>query len=110
MNIILRIAVAIVLLLAGFAAGFPVGKSIGFNNGSEWALVQADLLAREAGVSMPVSYEEGHLRVVVKQPQGLHRRVWHLSDRYYEQREYAEQGTRTLVEAVRLAGRLRPTE
>ena len=110
MNIILRIAVAVVLLFAGFAAGFPVGKSIGFNNGSEWALVQADLIAREAGVSMPVSYEEGHLRVVVKQPQGLHRQVWHRSDKYYEDREYAETGTRTLVETVKLAGRLRPTE
>ena len=110
MNIILRIAVAVVLLFAGFAAGFPVGKSVGFSTGSEWALVQANLLAREAGVSMPVHFKDGQLRVIIRQPQNLHRQAWRVSDRDYEVQHLAEQGSRTLVETVRLAGRLHPTQ
>lgn len=108
MNVILRIAAAIVLLFAGFAAGVPVGTSIGFDHGSEWALVQADLLAREVGVSMPVQYEDGQLRVIIRQPQNLHRRAWRLSEREYEAQKASEKGSRTLVETARLAGRLQP--
>ncbi len=76
------IAIAAVLLLVGFAAGFPVGKSIGFETGSEWALVQADILAREAGVFMPVSMNEGNFRVVIKQRRNLYKRAWRLAERH----------------------------
>jgi hypothetical protein len=75
----------IALLIIGFAAGVPVGQSIGFTTGSEWALVQADLLAREAGTFMPVYYEEGTFRVKLKQPNHLYKRAWQLADRHYEE-------------------------
>lgn len=84
MKIIIRIAIVILLLLAGFGAGFPIGQSIGFSTGSEWALVQADILAREAGVFMPVSMDNGMFRVVLKQPRHLYRDAWQLADRHYE--------------------------
>ncbi len=78
-----NVAFAALMLLIGFAVGFPVGKSVGFETGSEWAIVQADLLAREAGVFMPVYVTEGKLRVVVKQPRDLHRKAWHLAEWHY---------------------------
>lgn len=84
MKIMVRIAVVILLLLAGFGAGFPIGQSIGFSTGSEWALVQADILAREAGVFMPVHIEKGMFRVALKQPRHLYREAWQLADRHYE--------------------------
>lgn len=69
------------LLLAGLAAGFAAGLNTGFATGSEWSLMQADILAREAGVSMPVSYDGNTFRVVIKQPKGLYRRASRLADR-----------------------------
>ena len=78
----LRSAYAIVFLLVGFAAGFPVGRSAGFVTGSEWSLVQADLLAREAGVYMPVNYQEGTLHVVVKQRRHLYKDAQERADRH----------------------------
>ncbi len=76
----------ITLLLVGFALVFQFGRNIGFETGSEWALVQADILAREAGVFMPVYMKDGHFRVVMKQPRGLYRRAWQLADRYEDSR------------------------
>ncbi len=84
MKITAGIMFAAALLFIGFAAGFPVGKSAGFEAGSEWAIVQADLLAREAGVFMPVYLNEGKFRVVVKQPPDLHRKAWHLADSHHD--------------------------
>ena len=59
MKTVLKIATRIVmggaLLLAGFSVGFPVGERMGFTNGMEWAIVQTGILAREAGISLPVS-------------------------------------------------------
>ncbi len=103
MKIIIRIAIVIVLLLVGFAAGFPVGQTIGFSTGSEWAIIQADLLAREAGVFMPVNYEKGKFRIIVKQPNHLYKRAWQLADRHEEAMEYVNTGRRTLSETVNLA-------
>ncbi len=77
-------ALAIVLLMVGFAAGFPVGQSSGFATGCEWAIIQADILAREAGVSMPVSFNDGQFRVVLKQPRHVYRKAWQLADKYEE--------------------------
>ncbi len=77
------IAIAVVLLAVGFAAGFPVGKSIGFDTGSEWALVQAKIIAREADSFMPVYLADGDFRVVIKQPRNLYRNAWMLSERQH---------------------------
>jgi len=74
-QIIVRIIVIAVLLAVGFAIGFPMGQQAGFMTGSEWAIVQAGIIAREAGMSMPVTLEEGEMHIVVRQPQDLYRRA-----------------------------------
>jgi len=102
LKIALRITVACALLLAGFAAGFPVGQHMGFATGSEWAIVQADILAREAGLSMPVNYEEGTFRVVVRQSPDLSREAWLLADRYDKEMQYWSSGEKQLHESVNL--------
>jgi hypothetical protein len=80
MNILIRIILGIVLLGAGFAVGFPVGQYKGFSLGSEWAMVQADIVAREAGTFMPVYYRDDRFHVVFKQPRGLYTRTRRLAD------------------------------
>jgi len=72
-TIVLRIAMMLGLLVAGFALGFPLGQHKGFDTGSEWAIVQADIAAREAGMSLPFSLEEGQIRVTVRQSPDLHK-------------------------------------
>jgi hypothetical protein len=76
---------ALLLVLIGFPVVFQTGRNMGFRTGSEWALVQADIIAREAGVFMPVYLEEGKFRVVLKQPRGLYKKAWSLADRHEEQ-------------------------
>ncbi len=110
MKIFIRIVLAIALLIAGFAAGFPVGKSAGFTLGSEWALVQANILAREAGVFMPVSLNEGQFRVALKQPPHLYKRAWELADRNEEEMRLVNSGERSLNEAVLLARNVSMTQ
>jgi hypothetical protein len=104
MKIILKIAMrtmmAFALLLAGFAAGFPIGQRMGFTTGSEWAIVQADIIAREAGLSMPVNFEEGSFRVVVRQSPDLSREAWRLADRYDREMQYWSSGVRPLRDSV----------
>lgn len=85
MKILSGIAIAVLLIVVGFAAGFPVGKSIGFETGSEWALVQAKILAREADSFMPVYLADGEFRVVIKQPRHLYRNAWKLADQQHDQ-------------------------
>ena len=80
-------ALATVLLFAGFAAGFPLGKSDGFARGSEWALLQADIVARESGVFMPVYLDNGTFRVVIKQPRNIYKRAWQLADLHDEKQQ-----------------------
>ncbi len=82
-----KIISAIILLGACAGAGFQAGKFAGFKSGSEWALVQADMLAREAGVFMPVYMEGDTFRVVIKQPRGLYKRAWEQSARHEESRD-----------------------
>ncbi len=82
MKNLLTAAIAVALLLVFFAVAFQIGKSAGFETGSEWALVQADIVAREAGVSMPVYLDDGTFRVVFKQPPGLYQKAWRLADKY----------------------------
>jgi hypothetical protein len=81
MKTIIRIISIGLLLAIGFAAGFPIGSITGFTRGSEWALVQADVLAREAGLSMPVGFDGGMFHVIMKQPRGLYKKVWHEADK-----------------------------
>jgi hypothetical protein len=106
MKIITRTALSLALLAAGFAVGFPVGKDAGFTAGSEWALMQAKLLAREAGVFMPVSLEQGQFRVVIKQPRNLYKRAWQLADKEEERVPWLISGEQTLTRTVQLAGRV----
>lgn len=96
MKILLRIASAVVLLVAGFAAGFPVGLSRGFSTGSEWAFVQGNILAREAGLYMPVNYESEQFRIILKQPKHLYRNAWLLADMHEDRTAYMRRGDGTL--------------
>ncbi len=88
LKVVVKIVVIGAILLAGFAAGLPVGQSIGFTKGSEWALVQAELVAREAGLYMPVSYDGERFLVVMKQPNRLYKRAWKLSNLSEEERSH----------------------
>lgn len=106
MNIITQTVLSLTLVGAGFAAGFPVGKDAGFTTGSEWALVQANLLAQEAGVFMPVSLEQGQFRVVVKQPRNLYKRAWQLADLEEEKTPLSINEERTLAATVQRPGRV----
>ncbi len=83
-------ATAVGLLLIGFTIGVSIGKSSGFNTGSEWALKQADILAREAGVFMPVTFDDGNFKVIMRQPRGIYKRAWQLSDRHFERKTVKE--------------------
>jgi hypothetical protein len=103
---IFRAAFAIVLLLMGFAAGFPVGRSTGFTTGSEWSFVQADILAREAGMFMPINYKEGKFHVVMKQPRRLHKDARERANRHEAETAYESSGSNTLNERVQLAQKI----
>ncbi len=93
---------AIALLMVGFAAGFPVGQTSGFSTGCEWAIIQADILARQAGVSMPVSFNDGQFRVVLRQPRHVYRKAWQLADKYEEMMQNAEKSEIEPVEVAKL--------
>jgi hypothetical protein len=91
--IVVRIAVILGLLVAGFALGFPIGQQRGFDNGSEWAIVQVDIVAREAGVSLPFALEEGQIRVIVRQSPDLHKWARQQAALYNERITVAKTGT-----------------
>lgn len=95
--------VPVFLLLAGLIAGFVAGKITGFATGSEWALMQADTLAREAGVFMPVSYDGRTFRVVIKQPRGLYRKASRLANQQEEGGSLYEAVTVSHVSLNRIA-------
>ncbi len=86
MKTVFRILLAIVLLGAGVAVGFPIGQNFGFSRGSEWAMVQADILAREAGVFMPVRLEEDRFHVILQQPKGIYTRTRKLAIKHDSER------------------------
>ncbi len=92
---------AIALLLIGFAAGFPIGQSSGFATGCEWAIIQADILAREAGMTMPVSFNDGEFRVVLRQPPHVYRKAWQLADKYEEAISNAGNSERESVQVAK---------
>ena len=100
LKLTIRVVTAAVLLLAGFAVGFPMGQRTGFTTGIEWALVQVDILARETGVSLPVNFEEGTFHVIVKQPPDLYKRAWQLADKHDQDMQRWSSGERTLRETV----------
>jgi hypothetical protein len=104
-TILFRAVLAVILLLAGFAAGVPVGQSMGFTTGSEWSFKQAEIVAREAGVFMPVNYREGAFRVIVKQPRHLYRKASRLAGRYEEEMAHVNSGTARLIDRVQLGNR-----
>jgi hypothetical protein len=66
-------------------------------------LVQANITAREAGVFMPVTLNDGQFRVVLKQPRQLYKRAWELADRDEEEMRWVNSGKRSLSETVVLA-------
>ena len=107
---IIRMIMIAALLVAGFAAGFPIGQSVGFSTGSEWAIVQADIVAREAGLIMPISIADGKFKVVVKQPRHLYRQAWKLAERHETAMNYVNTGEKALSETVRLAGTVSMTQ
>lgn len=86
MKYVYRAVILTSLLLICFAISFQAGRTIGFRTGSEWALMQAKIIAREAGLFMPVYLEGDNFRVVLKQPRGLYRKAWRLADRHDESR------------------------
>jgi hypothetical protein len=92
----------IALLMTGYAIGLPIGQSRGFSAGSEWAFVQADILAREAGLVMPVTFQGGQFRVTLKQPKHLYRSAWLLADRHEDEMAYLSRGDGALNESVQL--------
>ncbi len=93
---------SIALLMIGFAAGFPIGQSSGFATGCEWAIIQADILAREAGVTMPVSFNDGQFRVVLRQPGQVYRKAWQLADKYEEITANEENNERASLQVAKL--------
>ncbi len=109
-KIIFRTLLIIALLSLGFAVGFPIGKSIGFTTGSEWALVQADLAAREMGKFMPVHFQNGQIRVIVKQPRNLYKQAWQMADRYQKEMENVNKGEKPLTETAYLSRNVHITQ
>jgi hypothetical protein len=72
----------IILLVFLISTAFHAGKRAGFRTGSEWAMVQATIVAREAGMMLPVYLQNGAFRVVFRQPPGLYRKAWQLADEF----------------------------
>jgi len=103
MKFIIQTIWAAALLALGFAIGFPMGKSVGFNTGSEWAIIQAEIVAREAGMFMPVHLEDGVFRVKLKQPGDLHQRAWKIADKQFEELAIGANCDRRLTERVKVA-------
>ena len=81
------IMASIALLLMCIGISYQAGKNAGFRSGSEWALVQAEIVAGEAGVFMPVYMKDGKFRVVLRQPRGVYRNAWKMADEYEEASE-----------------------
>ena len=90
--IVVRMVMILGLLTAGFALGFPIGLQKGFNTGSEWGIVQADIAAREAGSPVFVSLEDGQIRVIITQPRGLYKRAQQQAALYSERTTVAKSG------------------
>lgn len=104
MKIMMRLILMIAILAIGFAAGFQVGQSNGFSLGSEWALVQAELLAREEGLFMPIRYDNGEFWIVLRQPANLYRRAWQLADRHTTEMGLLNQGAPDAGDRAPVAG------
>jgi hypothetical protein len=95
--IVVRMVVILGLLTAGFALGFPIGQQRGFNTGSEWGIVQADIAAREAGSPLIVSLEDGQIRVIITQPRGLYKRARQQADLYNDRMLVAKTGKKAVL-------------
>ena len=75
-------ALALMVLVFLLSIAFHSGKRSGFRTGSEWAILQAEIVAREAGMVLPVYLQNGAFRVVLRQPSGLYQKAWHLADKF----------------------------
>ncbi len=82
MKWILKTGLTVVLLAYLLTIAFNSGKKAGFKNGSQWAMLQAQIVAREAGIVLPIYLYDGAFRVVFKQPPGLYRKAWRLADKF----------------------------
>lgn len=101
--IVVRIVVILGLLTAGFALGFPIGQQRGFDTGSEWGIVQADIAAREAGSPLIVSLEEGEIHVVITQPRGLYKRAQQQAALYNDRIMVAKTGKKAIPVDIEVA-------
>jgi len=100
--IVVRMVVILGLLTAGFALGFPIGQQRGFNTGSKWGIVQADIAAREAGSPLIVSLEDGQIRVIITQPRGLYKRA-QLAALYNDRMLVAKNGKKAIPADIAVA-------
>jgi hypothetical protein len=102
MKILVRIVSIVVLVFIGFAVGVSIGQSRGFRTGSEWAFVQASLIARERGLFMPIKFAEGHFQIIQRQPRGLQQRTRQLAEKYSADLANQSSGKEELVKNVNL--------
>lgn len=91
MKKLFKAALKIMLLVFLLSTAFHSGKRAGFRTGSEWAILQAGIVAREAGLTLPVYLHNGAFRVVLRQPPGLYKKAWQLADKF----DRANKGDRT---------------
>jgi hypothetical protein len=72
--------------------------------------VQADIIARESGLFMPVYFEDGRFRVIIKQPRNLYKRAWQLADRHDEKMQAEDMVMKSLSRTVQLAQNIQLTQ
>jgi hypothetical protein len=102
-KILIRIVFAVALLATGFAAALPIGQQIGFTRGSEWAIIQAEIVAREAGVFMPISFESGQFHIILRQPKHLYTMAWKLAERHDTELQCVEENEKEQVEVIQVS-------
>jgi len=64
--------------------------------------VQANILARESGLFMPVSFEDGQFRVIIKQPRNFYKRAWQLAETHDEKMQVEDMAMDSLSRTVQL--------
>lgn len=82
MKKLFKATLAVTLLVFLLSIAFHSGKRDGFRTGSEWAMLQATIVAREAGIALPVYLHNGAFRVMLRQPPGLYKKAWQLADKF----------------------------
>ncbi len=95
MKRVLKAAITIAFVVFLVSIAFNSGKRAGFRNGSQWAILQAGIVAREAGLVLPVYLHNGAFRVVFRQPPGLYKRAWRLADEFDRANKAKQDGEKT---------------